>query len=149
MFDKSQGLSFLAASLLLHMPEEQAFCVLVRVMFHYGLRDLFKVFITPSPQSLNGTHTEGRKEAAVISWKRLCFTRMDAATWYLKGIWSFPFRPLLSLLILTVYVRSGWLPTPTCEGLFTGPWNGPKSSMDSKRFAGNRVNRGSGGQEDD
>ena len=38
-----QGLSFLAASLLLHMPEEQAFCVLVRVMFRYGLRDLFKV----------------------------------------------------------------------------------------------------------
>jgi len=37
-----QGLSFLAASLLLHMPEEQAFCVLVRVMFRYGLRDLFK-----------------------------------------------------------------------------------------------------------
>ena len=38
-----QGLSFLAAALLLHMPEEQAFCVLVRVMYHYGLRDLFKV----------------------------------------------------------------------------------------------------------
>ncbi|XP_046442776.1 rab GTPase-activating protein 1-like isoform X3 [Daphnia pulex] len=37
-----QGLSFLAASLLLHMPEEQAFSVMVRVMFHYGLRDLFK-----------------------------------------------------------------------------------------------------------
>ena len=38
-----KGLSFLAAALLLHMPEEQAFCVLVRIMFHYGLRDLFKV----------------------------------------------------------------------------------------------------------
>uniref|UniRef100_A0A5S6R4J5 Rab-GAP TBC domain-containing protein n=1 Tax=Trichuris muris TaxID=70415 RepID=A0A5S6R4J5_TRIMR len=37
-----QGLSFLAASLLLHMPEERAFTVLVRIMFHYGLRDLFK-----------------------------------------------------------------------------------------------------------
>lgn len=37
-----QGLSFLAAALLLHMPEEQAFCVLVRVMFGYELRDLFK-----------------------------------------------------------------------------------------------------------
>jgi len=24
------------------MPEEQAFCVLVKVMFDYGLRDLFK-----------------------------------------------------------------------------------------------------------
>ena len=44
-----QGLSFLAASLLLHMPEEQAFCVLVRVMFHYGLRDLFKVKFTVHP----------------------------------------------------------------------------------------------------
>lgn len=24
------------------MPEEQAFCVLVKIMFDYGLRDLFK-----------------------------------------------------------------------------------------------------------
>jgi len=37
-----QGLSFLAAALLLHMPEEQAFCVLVRIMYQYKLRDLFK-----------------------------------------------------------------------------------------------------------
>uniref|UniRef100_A0ABD2VXZ4 Rab-GAP TBC domain-containing protein n=1 Tax=Trichogramma kaykai TaxID=54128 RepID=A0ABD2VXZ4_9HYME len=37
-----QGLSFLVASLLLHMPEEQAFCVLVKLMFDYGLRDLYK-----------------------------------------------------------------------------------------------------------
>ncbi|KAK4318251.1 hypothetical protein Pmani_010736 [Petrolisthes manimaculis] len=37
-----QGLSFLAAALLLHMPEEQAFCVLVKMMFEYGLRDLFR-----------------------------------------------------------------------------------------------------------
>ncbi|BFZ20139.1 hypothetical protein BsWGS_23179 [Bradybaena similaris] len=37
-----QGLSFLAAALLLHMPEEQAFCVLVKVMYDYQLRDLFK-----------------------------------------------------------------------------------------------------------
>ncbi|CAJ0583037.1 unnamed protein product, partial [Mesorhabditis spiculigera] len=38
-----QGLSFLAASLLLHMPEEQAFCTLVKIMFDYQLRDLFKL----------------------------------------------------------------------------------------------------------
>uniref|UniRef100_A0A3P8QY67 RAB GTPase activating protein 1 n=1 Tax=Astatotilapia calliptera TaxID=8154 RepID=A0A3P8QY67_ASTCA len=37
-----QGQSFLAAVLLLHMPEEQAFSVLVKIMFDYGLRDLFK-----------------------------------------------------------------------------------------------------------
>ncbi|XP_065146340.1 rab GTPase-activating protein 1 isoform X1 [Paramisgurnus dabryanus] len=37
-----QGQSFLAAVLLLHMPEEQAFSVLVKIMFEYGLRDLFK-----------------------------------------------------------------------------------------------------------
>lgn len=37
-----QGLSFLVAALLLHMPEEQAFCVFVRIMQHYGLRDLFR-----------------------------------------------------------------------------------------------------------
>ncbi|ALC43878.1 CG7112 [Drosophila busckii] len=37
-----QGLSFIAASLLLHMPEEDAFCVLVSLMYDYGLRDLYK-----------------------------------------------------------------------------------------------------------
>uniref|UniRef100_A0A673NF16 Rab GTPase-activating protein 1 n=1 Tax=Sinocyclocheilus rhinocerous TaxID=307959 RepID=A0A673NF16_9TELE len=37
-----QGQSFLAAVLLLHMPEEQAFSVLVKIMFEYGLRELFK-----------------------------------------------------------------------------------------------------------
>ncbi|KAL0275484.1 UNVERIFIED_CONTAM: hypothetical protein PYX00_003316 [Menopon gallinae] len=37
-----QGLSFLAATLLLHMPEEQAFCVLVKLMYQYGLRYLYK-----------------------------------------------------------------------------------------------------------
>ncbi|XP_050663821.1 rab GTPase-activating protein 1-like isoform X2 [Leptidea sinapis] len=37
-----QGLSFLAATLLLHMPEEQAFCLLVKLMYEYGLRELYK-----------------------------------------------------------------------------------------------------------
>ncbi|XP_077188633.1 rab GTPase-activating protein 1-like isoform X1 [Paroedura picta] len=37
-----QGHSFLVAVLLLHMPEEQAFCVLVKIMYDYGLRDLYK-----------------------------------------------------------------------------------------------------------
>ncbi|XP_065573799.1 rab GTPase-activating protein 1-like [Artemia franciscana] len=37
-----QGITFIAAALLLHMPEEQAFCILVKIMSEYGLRDLFK-----------------------------------------------------------------------------------------------------------
>uniref|UniRef100_A0A2R5LGU6 Putative rab gtpase-activating protein 1 n=1 Tax=Ornithodoros turicata TaxID=34597 RepID=A0A2R5LGU6_9ACAR len=37
-----QGLSFLAAALLLHMPEEQAFGVFCKIMGEYGLRDLFR-----------------------------------------------------------------------------------------------------------
>ncbi|XP_052522135.1 rab GTPase-activating protein 1-like isoform X2 [Tympanuchus pallidicinctus] len=37
-----QGQSFLAAVLLLHMPEEQAFCVFVKIMYDYGLRDLYR-----------------------------------------------------------------------------------------------------------
>ncbi|KAG8436852.1 hypothetical protein GDO86_007802 [Hymenochirus boettgeri] len=38
-----QGQSFLAAVLLLHMPEEQAFCcVLVRIMYDYHFRNLYK-----------------------------------------------------------------------------------------------------------
>ncbi|EDV27462.1 uncharacterized protein TRIADDRAFT_21193, partial [Trichoplax adhaerens] len=38
-----QGLSFLVAVLILHMPEEQAFCVLVKIMYTDGLRDLFRL----------------------------------------------------------------------------------------------------------
>ena len=37
-----QGQSFLIAALLLQMPEEQAFGVLVEVMHTYGLRDMFR-----------------------------------------------------------------------------------------------------------
>lgn len=37
-----QGLSFLVAALLLHMPEEQAFCVFVCIMYDYGLRSLYR-----------------------------------------------------------------------------------------------------------
>ena len=37
-----QGQSFLIAALLLQMPEEQAFGVLVEVMHAYGLRDMFR-----------------------------------------------------------------------------------------------------------
>eukprot|EP00090_Calanus_glacialis_P000348 TRINITY_DN10211_c0_g1_i1.p1 TRINITY_DN10211_c0_g1~~TRINITY_DN10211_c0_g1_i1.p1 ORF type:complete len:1017 (-),score=311.81 TRINITY_DN10211_c0_g1_i1:664-3714(-) len=37
-----QGQSFLIAALLLQMPEEQAFGVLVEVMHGYGLRDMFR-----------------------------------------------------------------------------------------------------------
>ncbi|XP_031560886.1 rab GTPase-activating protein 1-like isoform X2 [Actinia tenebrosa] len=37
-----QGLSFFSAVLLLHMPEEQAFAVLVKMMSEYGMREIFK-----------------------------------------------------------------------------------------------------------
>eukprot|EP00730_Choanoeca_flexa_P003648 TRINITY_DN11466_c2_g2_i4.p1 TRINITY_DN11466_c2_g2~~TRINITY_DN11466_c2_g2_i4.p1 ORF type:complete len:993 (+),score=291.61 TRINITY_DN11466_c2_g2_i4:106-3084(+) len=37
-----QGLSFITAVLLLHLPEESAFVLFVQIMQHYGLRELFK-----------------------------------------------------------------------------------------------------------
>jgi uncharacterized protein YukE len=37
-----QGLSFLIASLLLHMPEEQAFNLLVKIMYRYEIREIYK-----------------------------------------------------------------------------------------------------------
>jgi len=37
-----QGISFIAAALLLQMPEEQAFSLLVKIMFSYGFRDLYR-----------------------------------------------------------------------------------------------------------
>jgi len=36
-----QGLSYVVAVLLLHMPEEQAFCLFVKILTDYGHRDLF------------------------------------------------------------------------------------------------------------
>ncbi|KAM4056794.1 rab-GTPase-TBC domain-containing protein [Hirsutella rhossiliensis] len=36
-----QGLAFLVGPLLMHMPDKQAFCVLVRLMERYDLRDCF------------------------------------------------------------------------------------------------------------
>ncbi|VDD75833.1 unnamed protein product [Mesocestoides corti] len=36
-----QGISFIAAALLLHLPEKQAFCLLVKIMSNYGTRLLF------------------------------------------------------------------------------------------------------------
>lgn len=37
-----QGLSFLIASLLLHMPEEQTFNLLVKIMYRYEVREIYK-----------------------------------------------------------------------------------------------------------
>jgi predicted nucleic acid-binding Zn-ribbon protein len=37
----AQGMNFLIMPLLFNMPEEEAFCLLVRLMNHYGLRELF------------------------------------------------------------------------------------------------------------
>ena len=37
-----QGMNFIAMPLLFNMPEEEAFCLFVRMMNKYGLRDLFK-----------------------------------------------------------------------------------------------------------
>ncbi|KJE96386.1 rabgap1 protein [Capsaspora owczarzaki ATCC 30864] len=37
-----QGLSFILGILVLHMPEEQAFAVIVKIMYDYGMRELFK-----------------------------------------------------------------------------------------------------------
>jgi Rab GTPase-activating protein 1 len=37
-----QGLSFLIATLLLHMPEEQAFNILVKIMYRYEVREIYK-----------------------------------------------------------------------------------------------------------
>ena len=37
-----QGLSFITAVLLLHLPEESAFVLFVHIMHNYGLRELFE-----------------------------------------------------------------------------------------------------------
>ncbi|KAI8083118.1 rab-GTPase-TBC domain-containing protein [Halteromyces radiatus] len=44
-----QGLAFIVGPLLLNMPDEEAFCVLIRLMSSYGLRHMF----TPDMQGLH------------------------------------------------------------------------------------------------
>ncbi|KAI9252532.1 rab-GTPase-TBC domain-containing protein [Helicostylum pulchrum] len=44
-----QGLHFVVGVLLLHMPDEAAFCVLIKLMSHYGLRGQF----TPQMETLH------------------------------------------------------------------------------------------------
>eukprot|EP00117_Sycon_ciliatum_P044767 scpid48288/ scgid32245/ TBC1 domain family member CG11727 len=41
-----QGSPFIAGLLLMQMPEEDAFYIFVRIMHHYGMRDLFKPSMT-------------------------------------------------------------------------------------------------------
>ncbi|KAF2404983.1 RabGAP/TBC [Trichodelitschia bisporula] len=37
----AQGMNFIVMPLLFNMPEEEAFCMLVRIMYQYGLRQMF------------------------------------------------------------------------------------------------------------
>lgn len=37
----AQGMNFIAMPLLFNMPEEEAFCMMVRLMYNYGLREMF------------------------------------------------------------------------------------------------------------
>ncbi len=48
-----QGLSFLIATLLLHIPEEQSFNLLCKIMFNYKLRDIYKTNFGKDPINTN------------------------------------------------------------------------------------------------
>ncbi|CAB1324640.1 unnamed protein product [Coregonus sp. 'balchen'] len=66
-----QGQSFLAAVLLLHMPEEQAFCVLVKIMYEYGLRELYK-------KNFEDLHCNTK-----LHWELNLEAHMYASQWFL------------------------------------------------------------------
>ncbi|XP_051154035.1 rab GTPase-activating protein 1-like [Leptopilina boulardi] len=104
-----QGLSFLVASLLLHMPEEQAFCVLVKLMYDYGLRDLYK-------DRFDNLHMRFYQLQRLIEdqlpelYKHFCDrgveTHMFAAQWFLT-LFTARFPLYLVFHILDVFLLQG------------------------------------------
>ncbi|XP_017764790.1 PREDICTED: rab GTPase-activating protein 1-like [Eufriesea mexicana] len=104
-----QGLSFLVASLLLHMPEEQAFCVLVKLMYDYGLRDLYK-------DRFDNLHMRFYQLNRLIEdqlpelYKHFCVrgveTHMFAAQWFLT-LFTARFPLYLVFHILDVFLLQG------------------------------------------
>ena len=65
------------------MPEEQAFCVLVKMMFDYGLRDLFK-------QGFEELHLRFYQLERLMQVK---YKREKAQDWFWNGLikpnWSY------------------------------------------------------------
>ncbi|CAI2355522.1 unnamed protein product [Caenorhabditis sp. 36 PRJEB53466] len=104
-----QGLSFLAASLLLHMSEEYAFCTLVKIMFNYGLRDLFKL-------GFDNLHlrffqlTFLMKDYLPDLWKHLNHigieTHMYASQWFLT-LFTAKFPLQMVFFILDLFLSKG------------------------------------------
>ncbi|KAK0089910.1 hypothetical protein PV325_004662 [Microctonus aethiopoides] len=104
-----QGLSFLVASLLLHMPEEQAFCVLVKLMYDYGLRDLYK-------DRFDNLHMRFYQLSCLMEdqlpelYKHFCDrgveTHMFAAQWFLT-LFTARFPLFLVFHILDVFLLQG------------------------------------------
>ncbi|KAI9486962.1 MAG: rab-GTPase-TBC domain-containing protein [Benjaminiella poitrasii] len=67
-----QGLHFIVGCLLLHMPDEAAFCVLVKLMSHYGLRGHF----TPQMETLH---------ERMYQFNQLLQTHLPQVHWHLDA----------------------------------------------------------------
>ncbi|XP_011506211.1 PREDICTED: rab GTPase-activating protein 1-like isoform X2 [Ceratosolen solmsi marchali] len=105
-----QGLSFLVASLLLHMPEEQAFCVLVKLMYDYGLRDLYKDRFDNLHMrfyQLNRLMEDQLPELFKHFYERGIETHMFAAQWFLT-LFTARFPLYLVFHILDVFLLQGF-----------------------------------------
>ncbi|XP_024946020.1 rab GTPase-activating protein 1 isoform X2 [Cephus cinctus] len=104
-----QGLSFLVASLLLHMPEEQSFCVLVKLMYDYGLRDLYKDRFDNLHMrfyQLNRLMEDQLPELYKHFCDRGVETHMFAAQWFLT-LFTARFPLFLVFHILDVFLLQG------------------------------------------
>ncbi|XP_046612096.1 rab GTPase-activating protein 1-like isoform X1 [Neodiprion virginianus] len=104
-----QGLSFLVASLLLHMPEEQAFCVLVKLMYDYGLRNLYKDRFDNLHMrfyQLNRLIEDQLPELYKHFYDRGVETHMFAAQWFLT-LFTARFPLYLVFHILDVFLLQG------------------------------------------
>ncbi|GMR31748.1 hypothetical protein PMAYCL1PPCAC_01943 [Pristionchus mayeri] len=107
-----QGLSFLAASLLLHMPEDEAFCTLVKIMFDFQLRDLFKLGFDSLHlrfYQLNALIKDYESELFVHLDKMGVETHMYASQWFLT-LFTAKFPLQMVFFIIDLFLSQG-MPT--------------------------------------
>merc|ERR1719228_3050937 len=104
-----QGQSFLIAALLLQMPEEQAFGVLVEVMHSYGLRDLYRENFEQLQLRFYQLNRLLEKNMPDL-WNHFqqvgLETHMYASQWFLT-LFSAKFPLFLVFRVLDVYLLQG------------------------------------------
>ncbi|XP_077986409.1 ecotropic viral integration site 5 protein homolog [Glandiceps talaboti] len=104
-----QGCGFIVGLLLMQMPEEEAFCVLVKLMQDYRLRELFKPSMAELGLcmfQLENLIQENLPELYVHFQTQSFYTSMYASSWFLT-LFTTTFSVGLSCRIMDVFISEG------------------------------------------